>query len=679
MSGFNKFLPRRDKPTSSGHDNTNSRASSAVDLYDMGRGKENKKSEKDEEAKKIKSIQTKLAQIGIKHMKHSQLAQALRADFAKGDPEKAFQLLILTEDSFQGIVLEYDPSVKLLGAVNRKGVTCYLDALLFAMFVRLGSFEAMLYTKHEDLPRKQLGSNLRLWVNMLRSGKLIEVDQTRHLQNALVACGWLEAGTLRQQDASEAFTFITEVLDLPLLTLKMDIYHTGKVEDADDHKFVNERLLEVGIPEDPTGKGILLEDCLETYFNNRIEVRRHLERRATMDSMSSPKGSSFSEKSAMVHVENLDMESRASTPETNIAQSPVPISPATSRHRAPSIIRDIFRPPVGERDDASSIATIAMPLSNQYRPLSKTSSRKEVLMPAWQFFSLIPWYTESAPTRDLQVASHFSSKRPVLGLCLKRYSVLPSGRAVRLETYVDIPLEIGLPHFIQDDHMTEDGPAMGNFKLSLQSVVCHRGKSVNEGHYIALVRDQSSTSTSSASSSADKWLYFNDLTSPRVQHVNIHHALRTETPYLLFYQVQPLDDKSDTEVGNSLPAGPLRNKAPSDISAAALPLTPSVPSSIASSTQTVARPSQEEGRLGPVLPSNPPTSAGELAPADAGSDSKKTGPVVNIAPVSAKDDDESEREGPRAKLKKERGKSRGRSHGRGERESSGAERECVVM
>jgi len=64
----------------------------------------------------------------------------------------------------------------MLGAINRNMVTCYLDALLFAMFARLDSFEAMLYDEFEDEPRKKLAAVLRLWVNFLRTGKLIRVD-----------------------------------------------------------------------------------------------------------------------------------------------------------------------------------------------------------------------------------------------------------------------------------------------------------------------------------------------------------------------------------------------------------------------------------------------------------------------------------------------------------------------
>ena len=161
----------------------------------------------------------------------------------------------------------------------------------------------------------------------------------------------------------------------------MDIYHTGKEEEADDHKFINERLLAVAIPPDPgDGRNVTLEDCLETYFNNRIEVRRHLERRATLDSMASMQTPIVSEKAMLFHSEGIEIESSAFAPESPFAHSPVPISPISTRGRAPSIIRDRYIPEEGESSDPPT-----------YRPSArrKSSMRKEVLMPAWQFFSLI--------------------------------------------------------------------------------------------------------------------------------------------------------------------------------------------------------------------------------------------------------------------------------------------------
>lgn len=208
------------------------------------------------------------------------------------------------------------------------------------------------------------------------------------MQDALSECGWRDAASLRQQDASEAFTFITEKLELPLLTLKMDIYHTGKEDASDDHKFINERLLEVAIPEPADGKTVTLEDCLESYFNNKIEVKRHLERRNTSKSTDSMS------KGCTTHIETVELGSSA-------ASSPVPgYSPrveevtslssvtedmgyatlSSSLGRRNSIVQERFIP-----DDENG--GNGHPHSHNHA--RRGSYRKEVMMPAWQFFSLI--------------------------------------------------------------------------------------------------------------------------------------------------------------------------------------------------------------------------------------------------------------------------------------------------
>lgn len=446
----------------------------------------------------------------------------------------------------------------MLGAINRNMVTCYLDALLFAMFARLDSFEAMLYDEFNDEPRKRLAAILRLWVNLLRTGRLIRVDFTKHLQDALAQCGWEEAAEVCQQDASEAFTFITGTLDLPLLTLKMDIYHTGREDKEDDHKFVNERLLEVALPEeDEAGKGVTLEDCLENYFNNRIEVKRYLQRQNTVTSIHTP--SSESEKKDILHIETVELSGPetplVATPTTFGPPSPVtPVRPLTGRRRGDSIFTERYTihgiPKESGKFDEKKHLEEMLGNSSSGRPRSASLLRKEVMMPAWQFFSLIPWYTDNVPKTDAQVAAHFSSKRPVLGICLKRYTMSLDGTPKRLDTYVDIPLEIGLPHFISDERMQDEGPLFGNFKLVLQSVVCHRGVSVDSGHYVSLVRANKPPSQQRPGSShsepvdeEDSWLRFDDLSNPRVIDVDIQKALREESPYLLFYQVQPIDEE----------------------------------------------------------------------------------------------------------------------------------------
>ncbi|KAJ4302815.1 hypothetical protein N0V90_001706 [Kalmusia sp. IMI 367209] len=560
MNGVSRFLSRRDKhhheKRSLKHPLGKSRqppSSVSPELYKVFTNDELKPVDRDADKK---SLLQRLQAAGITSLGEEQIQYALA--WSPDDLAEAYNLLVLVNESLEGEVKEYDVNVTMLGAVNRNMVTCYLDALLFAMFARLDSFEAILYDEFNDEPRKRLAAILRLWVNLLRTGRLIRVDFTKRLQDALATCGWEEAAEVHQQDASEAFTFITGALELPLLTLKMDIYHTGREDREDDHKFVNERLLEVAIPEEnEDGKGITLEDCLENYFNNRIEVKRYLQRQNTLPSIHSV--AQDTEKDKTMHIETIELSGPESplvaTPTTFGPPSPIsPARPLQGRRRGDSIFAERYTihgaPKDVSRFDEKKHIQEMLDNSSSGRPRSASLLRKEVMMPAWQFFSLIPWYTDNVPQTDAQVAAHFSSKRPVLGICLKRYMMLPSGTPKRLDTYVDIPLEIGLPHFISDDRMQEEGPLFGNFKLVLQSVVCHRGVSVDSGHYISLIRankvptqPRPGTSHTEQGEEENSWLRFDDLSNPRVSEVDIQKALREESPYLLFYQVQPIDEE----------------------------------------------------------------------------------------------------------------------------------------
>ncbi|KAF4555396.1 Hypothetical protein D9617_2g053530 [Elsinoe fawcettii] len=570
MSGVHRLLTRKDKKSSKV-------APVAVEYGELGSifcaepPPPKKKADKEEE-KKVKLLQSKLQQYGITKITASNIEYALRQPSVGGSADEAFRLCLLLEDTYEGLLKAYNPSTKLLGAVNREGVTCYLDALLFAMFARLDGFEAMLYNSLEDASRKKLAGLLRLWVNMLRTGRLITTDVTQHVQAALAECGWTAANRLEQQDTSEAFTFITEQLQLPLLTLKMDLYHTGKEDPNDDHKFVNERLLEVAILDEPRdGKpAVTLEDCLEHYFNNRVEVKRHLERqrRASLKQYDGLERQTTNdtlerrvteEKLPDLHIEAIEVADHADSPATPLTpafeipkKGPVEqLRPTMGRSRADSIFSQKkvkVEEPEKPADDAGSV-------NSAHTRKTRASTRTEVLMPAWQFFKLLPWYTDNVPTSDAQVAAHFATKRPILGICLKRYMVNNSGECSRLDTFVDIPLEIAVPDFVSDDSMEEGSPLVGNFKLVLQSVVCHRGNSLHSGHYIALVRGNASnavngitspaerpSSSSSTPEDDDSWMLFDDLARERVRYVNIFKALKDECPYLLFYQVQPIDE-----------------------------------------------------------------------------------------------------------------------------------------
>jgi hypothetical protein len=340
----------------------------------------------------------RLQGAGITRMQEEQAHYAL--SWSPDDLDQAYDLLVLANESLEGELKDYNPNIDMLGAINRNMVTCYLDALLFAMFARLDSFEAMLYDHFDDEPRRKLAAVLRLWVNLLRTGQLIRVELTKHLQDALAKCGWEEAAEVCQQDTSEAFTFITGALELPLLTLKMDIYHTGREDKEDDHKFVNERLLEVAIPEQEGDHVITLEDCLETYFNNRIEVKRYLQRQNTIASIKSRDESSVdrdAEKTEALHIETVELLG----PESPLVATPTAMEPATpstptrpfldGRRRADSIFGSRYarKPHETWNFDEKKHLQEMLDNSSGGRPRSASLLRKEILMPAWQFFSLI--------------------------------------------------------------------------------------------------------------------------------------------------------------------------------------------------------------------------------------------------------------------------------------------------
>lgn len=369
---------------------------------------------------------------------------ALSSKFAAGDIEKAIEILILHRKSLSGIIVPYNPNMQMVGAENRGNVTCYLDSLLFAMFAKIDAFECMLKNDATDDPQRKLATLVRFWVNMLRSGKLIHTDVTEQIQEALAACGWADARELEQQDTSEAFAFITEILQLPLLSLQVDLFHQGKGDDA-DHKVVQERLLNMAVPADPEGKGVKLEDCLEEYFNTKVDVLRDgveekgghdrpvltLTPKSTIrlvkdDEITEPEPGARPEMGAGTKPEDARAETREQAEEdaearaeasdhvdlpplqkrfTNMdsLDSPASIASASTsdtsrplvRRRSTSIIQRIVLDPSGRPTNSDSSDSLLQ------RAKSKGSTVvKAVTIPAWQFFRLIrksfsPWMSIS--------------------------------------------------------------------------------------------------------------------------------------------------------------------------------------------------------------------------------------------------------------------------------------------
>ncbi|KAK7421785.1 hypothetical protein QQX98_002000 [Neonectria punicea] len=282
-------------------------------------------SDKEKDAAKVEEVLKRLDELNITDVTTDHINDIMATKFADGDPKKTVEFIDIEQKAAAGIIMPYDPSIDMVGAENRGNVTCYLDALLFAMFSKLDAFECILKNDFpEEDSRAKLVTLLRMWVNMLRTGKLVHTDLTKLIQDALADSGWSDARMLEQQDTSEAFAFITETLQLPLLSLQVDLFHQGK-RDKDDHKVVYERLLNLAVPPDPEDKGIKLEDCLEEYFNAQVDVQRDSEeaKKSTLREMSR------GEVPTLVHRDTIRLITEelgeSSTP--TVTASPIAISP----------------------------------------------------------------------------------------------------------------------------------------------------------------------------------------------------------------------------------------------------------------------------------------------------------------------------------------------------------------
>lgn len=119
------------------------------------------------------------APIPPKADRDKHLERILNQPYAKGNRVKAEEVLNLLEISENRKVLPKEPARKGSGAINRGGNTCWLDSLIFAMFGFLDNFETMITRHFPEKSRERLALMLRLYVNLLRSGRLITVDIVR--------------------------------------------------------------------------------------------------------------------------------------------------------------------------------------------------------------------------------------------------------------------------------------------------------------------------------------------------------------------------------------------------------------------------------------------------------------------------------------------------------------------
>lgn len=224
--------------------------------------------------------------------------------------------------------------------------------------------------------------------------------------------------------------------------------------------------------------------------------------------------------------------------------------------------------------------------SNPSRVTRRPSSisNTEVSLPAWMYMQILPYYAD--PNVKLTVENHedfyrsrtkrsktidssqydpkhveenqsmmspferrFGGHRPIVPICLKKYTWNERGQSVKIKRKVNIPEIIMYPFFIAEDR-TKIGfvdfkrskdlkSPCGSFMLVLQSCVCHRGSSVNSGHYVSISRKHRYLPNLP---NKDEWVLFNDVELPqdKAKTMTFAQVMDTEDPYILFYEIVEL-------------------------------------------------------------------------------------------------------------------------------------------
>ncbi|KAG4028118.1 hypothetical protein MFRU_024g00880 [Monilinia fructicola] len=482
--------------------------------------------EEDEEKEKVENLRQLLQKEGRNDVNDEQISFCLNSKFANGNADKAHRFLVVIQESLSGVVYPYDPLTKMLGAENTS-VTCWLDSFLSSLFSVPTQFQDLLNNSYEDPSKQKLIQLIRLWVNLMRKGILIEVAITERILDSLQECGWKDLDRTSQQDPTEAHMKIGDILDWPMLNLRVDFQHGGIENQQDDHKTSQERTVPISILTNHPGPDpVTLEKCIEESLNSYVQINRRIEPflpGTTLDD---------DEKPLQEHVETIEAES-ATSPSSPTEM----VDPASFQN---PLVREVTH-------EQRSL----------YRSISHSSTRKgvdrEVTVPAFLMHRFMFWPSKPAPSNNQELAQHIQKHKPMIGFDLKRYGVGSDGRTRRINTPVDIPEEMSLPHFVDEDGMQTNVPFSDRFKLVLRSMICHRGESLNSGHYTSVVRlrvetdgDWDSTRPNNSQQppdyAEDRWMVHDDIADDRVKSADINAALKYDKygmPVTLWYELVP--------------------------------------------------------------------------------------------------------------------------------------------
>ncbi|KAJ1730483.1 hypothetical protein LPJ72_004453 [Coemansia sp. Benny D160-2] len=394
---------------------------------------------------------------------------------ARWDVDAALRQLHIVLCTHDGVLYNIDPRIQMCGAANSGGTSCYIDSLLMALFGAQSSFDALLYVR--DLGSESANKLLaitRLYVNFMRAGELIDVWLVEEMRSALLACGWLggafQAETMgsaqkqQQQDTSELYLFLMDVLQMPYLPLEMRMVH-GADHDTADCKMVTQRMVELSFPE---------EDSRNANENS-----------------------------------NGNSENGNGKDSTN-----------TSNTEHPLLLQALLESYFFD----NRVEQLERSLKSSSESGKPTSTK--VRTNAWSFLSMYPFYTPQSEfdihgPRSTAAAEYPDDAPFILPLLIKRYAVDERGRVHRVKRRVIIPMVLDVTNIISegDDTRCVDEktgsvggtgggqparvsraqtagseqqtplpppyPSRIQYRLVLRSAVCHKGANVRSGHYIS--------------------------------------------------------------------------------------------------------------------------------------------------------------------------------------------------
>ena len=122
-----------------------------------------------------------------------------------------------------------------------------MDAVLFSMFARSTAFDHLLDAPLPKPEQQRVQRALLEVVARLRRSELVPAELMHHVRwCTATACKVPPLQRLSaQQDASEFFLALLDVLHAPVLPLRILLMHGGATTAGDD-QFISERMIELG-------------------------------------------------------------------------------------------------------------------------------------------------------------------------------------------------------------------------------------------------------------------------------------------------------------------------------------------------------------------------------------------------------------------------------------------------